>query len=780
MKTDTNNTSNSTIEMLNYVLDRTYLGIISFVAPMLFFSVFRIKLIGFLPIVLFSYIGSSLLLIVYVMRKKLPYSFRAWVIVLSAYIIGIIDMFSLGMFSMGAFLFFIASILGAIFLRKSLSNIVNILSVSAFLTLGIYIIRQKITFSFDITHYFYSLEGWSAQWVTFFALLATIVYAVRALTFSNQKMTHELAFKKDEVEATYMQLKALDHELQDKYDELVLSKAELSESESKYRTLFNNLNDFVFSIDLEGRFLTVNSLFMKNFKINEEDIIGKTFEEFVPGNDNDTTWKSIIHTVLKTKEKKTYLNSFVDPLGKLHSFEVTLIPFLIENEVEFLIGTSHDVTALLEKEKTIEKLAFEDQLTQLPNRTAFKQFVKEKIDAYTIGTYPFALIYLDLDNFKRVNDAIGHTKGDQLLFDVSCRLLNLNLKADYIARMGGDEFAIVVTITNTLDELKHTVTSIQNALVKPFLFEDIDLHITASMGITIFPYDAMIYSELLKNADSALYEAKRKGKNDFRFFDVELKQVISKKIKLEQHLSNALDKNEIFLVYQPQYDKVGQIRGFEALMRWQHPDLGFISPLEFIPILEENGLISHFGEWALKTALTTLKEINYTTSSKYTMSVNISALQFQSGKLVNYISSLLNELSLPAYLLEIEITESVFMEDIDYVRETLIELTDLGISIALDDFGTGYSSLSYLRKLPLSILKIDKSFIDAITSDSQEDVIVGSLINLAHDLNLQVVAEGIETIDQSTYLIDCDCDYQQGYYFSRPIPLDQVLKLLTT
>lgn len=778
MKQTGNLNASKEIEMLNYVLDRTYLGILSFVIPMVFISIFRIKLIGFLPVVLFSFIGPCVLLAVYLLRNRIPYILRAWVLVLAAYSLGILDLYSLGMFSMGAFLLFLASILGAIFLTKFYSNLVNIVSVSSFIFMGLFIITDKISYRFDIINYFYSLEGWSAQLVTFFALLAAIIYAVRALTLVNQKVAHELNFKNDEVEATYMQLRALDAELQEKYDELVLSKAEHIESELKYRTLFNNLNDFVFSINLEGQFLTVNSTFMRNFRMKEEDILGKTFEELMPNVDNDTTWSSLIQAIIKTKEKKVYLNSFVDPTGRVHSYEVTLIPFLIDNEIDFIIGTSHDVTSLLEKEKTIEKLAFEDQLTRLPNRTAFKQHVKDKISKYTIGTYPFAFIYIDLDNFKRVNDAIGHGNGDKILIAVSERLSALTLNIDYLARMGGDEFALILTITNTLEDLKQIVVTIQDIFSEPFMFEDTELHITASLGVTLFPYDGMVYSDLLKNADSALYEAKRKGKHDFRFFDLDLKQEISKRIKMEQHLASALERQEIFVLFQPQYDKSNQIRGFEALMRWKHPEFGFVSPLDFIPILEENGLISTFSEFVIRTSLLALKEINYTSSSKYIMSVNISAIQFQSGKLIHFLENLLEELAIPPYLLEVEITESVFMEDIDYVVETLKKLSSIGVSIALDDFGTGYSSLSYLRKLPLSILKIDKSFIDAISRESQEDVIVGSLINLAHDLNLQVVAEGIETIDQSAYLMDCDCDYQQGYYYSKPISLEMILELI--
>jgi len=774
------NQQNKTIDMLNRVLNRTYLGILSFTIPMLIISAFRIKLIGILPVVVFSLFGPLFLFIIYLFRKKIPYIIRAWIIIASAYLLGLTDVYSLGMFSMGTFLFFVSAILASIFLPKKYSDGVNILTITTYILFVIFIYQRKLTFDFDISTYFYSLEGWSSQLITFIVLLGAIVYAVRALTLANVEINHELDFKNDEVEATYMQLKALDAELQDKYDELLSHRIELIESELKYRTLFNNLNDYVFSIDLEGRFLTVNATFLRNFRLQEKDILGLTFEELMPTKEKDSTWTSIILSILKTKEKKSYLNAFIDPLGNLHTYEVTLIPFLIDDSIEYIIGTSHDVTALLEKEKTIEKLAFEDQLTQLPNRTAFKQFVKNKISEYTIGTYPFALIYIDLDNFKRVNDTIGHSNGDILLKDVAKRLSSLNLKMDYFARMGGDEFALIVTITNTLDDLKHIVTSIQSSFAYPFLFESTDLHITASMGVTIFPYDGLVYSDLLKNADSALYEAKRKGKHDFRFFDVELKQEISKKIKMEHQLNHALENKEIYLNYQPQYDSNGFIRGFEALMRWNSPEYGQVPPMSFIPIIEENGLIINFGEWVLREAITAIKEINYTTSNNFTMSVNISAIQFQSGKLVNYITTLLKELALPPYLLEIEITESIFMDDIDYIIETLNHLTDLGVSIALDDFGTGYSSLSYLRRLPLSILKIDKSFINAITSDSGEDIIVGSLINLSHDLNLKVVAEGIETQEQASYLIDCDCDYQQGYYYSKPVSLQAILTLINS
>jgi diguanylate cyclase (GGDEF)-like protein/PAS domain S-box-containing protein len=777
MKTPSVNKQKS-YPLLNKVLNRTYFGILLFIVPLVIVSLFRIRLLGMAPVVVFSIISPFFLIAIYVFRKRLPYLVRAWILIISAYSLGFVDLISLGMFSMGTFLFFISSVMASIFLTKYYSNLVNIITVSTYILFAFLIHQNHIQYDFDIITYFYSFEGWSSQVATFVILLIAIVYAVRGLSIASIEISDELDFKKDEVEATYMQLKAIDAELQMKYDELVLSKSEIVESELKYRTLFNNLNDFVYSIDLNGRFLTVNSKFLSTFRIEEKDVIGKSFDEFVPNSNNDSTWNSYIQAVILTKQKKKYLNSFIDPFGKLHTYEVTLIPFLIDDDVQYVIGTSHEVTSLLEKEQKIEKLAFEDQLTLLPNRTAFKQYVIRRIEEYTIGTYPFALIYIDLDNFKRINDAIGHSNGDIVLKDIASRLKEIDSHVDYLARMGGDEFAIIVNIMNTLEDLKDIVATIQMAFSLPFIFDTTQLFITSSIGITIFPYDGMIYNDLLKNADSALYEAKQNGKHDYRFFDAELKQLINRKNRMETTLVHAIDHKEIYLNYQPQYDSNRKVRGFEALMRWKNSEFGQVSPMEFIPILEESGLIIFYGEWVIREALTALKIINSHSSSEFTISVNISALQFKSGRLIDYIKSVLIELDMSPSLLELEITESTFMEDIQYVAESLSDLSKLGVSIALDDFGTGYSSLSYLRKLPLSILKIDKSFIAEIQIDSDEEVIVGSLINLAHDLKLKVVAEGIETSFQSDYLNISMCDYQQGFYLAKPMSLDAIITLV--
>lgn len=760
------------------VLNETYLGILLLTLPMLITSYLRLPIMGYTPIISVIAFGPIILCILYIFRNKVSYAVGSWALVVTTYVIGVVDIISLGMLSMGLVLFFVSCVSAAMFLDKTKSIIVEIVNSATFFVLSLLVITHQFKYTFDFEEFFYSYEAWAAQLTGFVLLMLTMVFGIRKLQQFNNQFINELSTKNDELVANAMQLQAMDHELQNKFDELLKSKNDIQFGESKYRTLFDSLNDIVYSIDLDGRFIAVNDSFKQALHMKEEDIIGKSLDILMPAVDVDKIWDSSIERVIKTKTKVVEYNSYKDPTGKLNTFEVTLIPQIIDGKVETILGTSHNITDLLDKENLIEKLAYQDPLTGLKNRVAFKEYITKKIFNYTIGTYPFTLILIDLDNFKKINDSIGHVNGDNILIEIGSRLTQFLPDAEIISRMGGDEFAIITTITEAPMDILVAVESVQSAFEMPYIIDTVEYSLSASIGITVYPYDGKTYEDLLKNADSALYEAKRTGRNDYRLFDADLKEEISKRIHMERYLEKALEYDEMHVHYQPQFDCDKNIKKFEALMRWTSPKFGVVGPDVFIPLLEETGLIIQYGQWILKEALLTLKKFNAEGYNDLVMAVNISPVQIRSAHFVDYVKEVLEELNIEAKYLELEITENVFIDDFGNVLDALNELNDLGVIIALDDFGTGFSSLSYLRTLPIKVLKIDKSFVQEIEDASSKDILIGSLIQLAHNLNLEVVAEGIESKDQQDYLLDCGCNLQQGYYHARPNESQKILEIL--
>ena len=762
------------------VLNEVYLGILLLTLPMLITSYLRLPVMGYTPIISVIAFGPVILSLLYLFRDRVSYAVGSWAVVTITYIIGVVDIISLGLFSMGLILFFVSCISAAMFLDKRKSIIVEIINAFTFFILSIMVVTKQFSYDFNFNTFFYSYEAWAAQLTGFVLLMLTLVFGIRKIQQFNDKFIEELSTKNDELVANAMQLKVMDSELQSKYNELVKSKTDVSYGESKYRTLFNNLNDFVYSVDLDGRFLAVNETFLKTLHIDEDYILGKSLYDIIPNPDHDKHWDNVIERVIKTKAKVIEFNTFKDPTGKVHTYEVTLSPQLIDEKVESILGTSHDVTDLLDKDNTIKRLAYQDPLTRLNNRVAFKEFVTAKIKDFTIGTYPFAFILMDLDNFKKINDSIGHANGDAILTEIGTRLPLALPNAEIISRMGGDEFALVVHIHELPEDIEETVGKIQGIFDMPFIIDKVDYSLSSSMGISVYPYDGKTYEDLLKNVDSALYEAKRNGRNDYRLFDYDLKEEISKRIHMERYLEKALDRDEIHVHYQPQFNMNKQVKKFEALMRWTSPEFGLVGPDTFIPLLEDTGLIVHYGNWILREALLTLKKFNDEGYIDLVMAVNISPVQFRSVTFVQSVADLLQDLDIEPKYLELEITENVLIDDFTNVLESLNALSAIGVNIALDDFGTGFSSLSYLRTLPIKVLKIDKSFVQEINQASDKDLIIGSLIQLAHNLNLEVVAEGIESKDQQDYLLNCGCNLQQGFYHARPNESQKILEILKT
>jgi len=383
-----------------------------------------------------------------------------------------------------------------------------------------------------------------------------------------------------------------------------------------------------------------------------------------------------------------------------------------------------------------------------------------------------------LDRFKNINDTVGHAVGDLLLKAVSERLQSCLGEALVISRQGGDEFTIILQDINKV-ETEKVAQRIIDHMAEPFLIEENEIYISTSIGISMFPSDGNDQETLMKNADTAMYHAKEKGRNNFQFFTAKLNEVISRKMKLEKNLRKALGQKEFEVHYQPKYNiQSGSITGMEALIRWRSPEYGMISPMEFIPLAEESGLIIPLGEWILYTACAQNKKWQDEGNLSIPVAVNLSARQFQHPGFVDTVDEVLRETCLDPKYLELEITESIAMNDVRDVIAKLKSLKNLGIKISIDDFGTGYSSLSYLHKFPIDALKIDKSFINDINNDSDDTTIVKTIISMAHNLKLDVIAEGVEKVEQLWFLKKNSCDQVQGYLYSPPIPAKEFSEFL--
>lgn len=428
----------------------------------------------------------------------------------------------------------------------------------------------------------------------------------------------------------------------------------------------------------------------------------------------------------------------------------------------------------------IEQLAYHDGLTGLYNRVAFMKYAYKIFHDASVGASKHAIFFIDLDNFKNINDTLGHDYGDLLLKDVSDRMLSCIASDDILARNGGDEFLILKNRFDTVDDLENFASQLVNVVHHPFILNDETAVVSMSVGIAVFPNNGLTVSELIKNADIAMYNAKNSGKNSYRFFDSYMEDDVNRKNDLADILSHVIDKNEIYLQYQPQVNvESGQVTGYEALMRIESELVGFISPAEFIPIAEETGIINILGEWALIEACNFNQVLIKSGFGPLRVSVNVSTTQLKDDHLIDIIKSIPEKTGMDLKHLEIEITESVLMNSFEHNLKLINQMKELGCSIALDDFGTGYSSFNYLTQIPIDTLKIDKSFIDGICSNEKDRCIADSIIDLAHKMDISVVAEGVEDNEQLQILQNQFCDTMQGYLFSKPLNSTDFIELLS-
>ncbi|MBJ6723351.1 putative bifunctional diguanylate cyclase/phosphodiesterase [Geomesophilobacter sediminis] len=435
---------------------------------------------------------------------------------------------------------------------------------------------------------------------------------------------------------------------------------------------------------------------------------------------------------------------------------------------------------LRQRQAHLEQLAHYDPLTRLPNRTLFYDRLTQALRHAERQKSELAVLFIDLDRFKDINDTRGHRTGDLLLLGVAQRLGRVVRECDTVARLGGDEFTLFVQNIGTADHVALVGAKILDLFALPFLMGDEEVYITASVGATLFPYDGQSVDELLMNADIAMYHAKDSGKNAFRLFNKKMTQNASDRVSLQTDLRLALDRGELFLHYQPKVDlDSGRVTAVEALLRWNHPKLGLVAPDRFIPLAEESGIITGVTDWVLRSATRQARHWQEVDHQPIRVAVNLSPVHFKRQDVERTVVSALEETGLDPHLLEIEITESSLMQNNEYTREALAQLRRAGITVSIDDFGTGYSSLSYLHRYPIDILKIDRTFVWNMTKSEEDRAIVAAIIAMAESLKLQVVAEGVETLEQLELLRQEGCHAVQGYLISRPVVAEEVEKFFT-
>jgi len=442
-------------------------------------------------------------------------------------------------------------------------------------------------------------------------------------------------------------------------------------------------------------------------------------------------------------------------------------------------GIIRDITERKRIEQELNYLATHDSLTGLPNRVLFGQLLNHSIQSAHRNKEQLAVLFIDLDRFKTINDSLGHEAGDRLLKEIASRLKNTLRTVDIISRMGGDEFVIMMEDVSALHQVESLAHKILATVMKPLILMGEECRITASIGISVYPKDGEDEQTLIKNADIAMYFAKEEGKNNYQFYSANLHTVASERLTIETNLRRALERNELFLNYQAKVDfRTGKITGVEALLRWLNPHLGSITPMQFIPIAEETGLIIPIGRWVLKTACKQNAQWQHQGLPPICISVNLSLKQLMDDHLLDDIKDALQESELAPGLCELEITESMVMSNPSRFIGVLNKIKEMGVRLAIDDFGTGYSSLAQLKNFPIDTLKVDRSFIRNIPHDHENKAITEAIINMGKTLNLTVVAEGVETREQARFLQDQVCDQMQGFYFSKPVAAEQFAKLL--
>ena len=557
------------------------------------------------------------------------------------------------------------------------------------------------------------------------------------------------------------------------------AEAALQSSESRFRALIERSSDGIALVDAEGTIVYAGPSTSRILGYSSDELIGADSLTFVHPDDVPAVIARRTETRLNPGDGFTSEHRFKHKDGSWRWLESSATNLLDEPSVGAIVINYRDVTERKQAEDTIRHQAYHDALTGLPNRALFEDRLEQAIAHASRAHEVLAVMFLDIDRFKTVNDLLGHPGGDQLLRQVGAELNALVREGDTVARVGGDEFVFLLTGLAKAEDAISAAERVIASVKEPRLLEGHEFRVSTSVGITVCPKDAEDTESLLRNADTAMYRAKERGRDNYQFYNPSMEASLLQRLSLENELRHALERDQMLVYYQPVLDiPSGRIIGSEALVRWQHHSRGLVAPDDFISLAEESGMISDLGEWVLRSACLQSKAWRNAEGDPLRLTVNISARQLEREGLVAMVQGVLKDTSFPANCLHLEITEGAMMKNVEFIIATLEDLKDMGVGITVDDFGTGYSSLSYLKRFPINTIKIDRSFVRDIPADVNDAAIVTTVITMAHSLNLTVIAEGVETQDQLQFLSDKGCDAFQGYLLSEPVPGAEFEKLL--
>lgn len=615
------------------------------------------------------------------------------------------------------------------------------------------------------------VKGWVFVFVTGVIIFVLVYTSLRRIYNDGLKIVQgyeEMRATYEELEAAHEKLTATEEELRQQFDTLIESQKQLSNSEERYRLISEATNGGIWDEQDDKRYFSDRWFEITGYTKEDLDRIGDWKSLIHPDDYEAVNAIMIEHQQMKTPhycceyrlKGKNGQYIWIQTRGKA-LFDET-------GNVCRMAGSHSDITQLKKYQQELHHIAYHDLLTDLPNRLAL--YKENEMLISTNHDSKFAMLFIDVDNFKFINDTMGHDFGDQLIKLLSKRLDCLLKENCSLYRLGGDEFIIIVKNVKQPEDTEALAAQVLAWFEEPFKVGDSVLHINISIGVSVYPEHGRDINELLRCADIAMYRAKEAGKNRHVVYTQTMNEIVANRVLIEKHLRIALENNEFELFYQPQFGiKENRITGFEALLRWNSRELGLVSPLKFIKIAEETQLIVSLGTWVLRKACAFIKQLHTQGQTDLVVSVNISILQLLQNDFVDSVLDVLDFYDLGPQYLELEITESILMESYETIEGNLKFLCGKGVKIALDDFGKGYSSLSYLKQLPITTLKIDKSFIDSISSERGNKSLTGQIVAMGRSMGLNVVAEGVETQEQFNYLISCKCHKIQGYMFSKPL-----------
>lgn len=677
------------------------------------------------------------------LKKRINSNIHSYINIGAVYITGILSAHFYGMIGPGMMFFLASGFMATILLTRRPAYL--LISLNLITAAGYYYLWTTglLTFGFDVTEYASSVE-------TFISRIMMLAFFAGLLFINQHQIVDYLMGTLNEVSQTH-------RKLNDQYRETESARKKLEISEHQYRVLIDHTDDFIYGLTLDGRIISINPAMEKAMNLDETKVAGTSMFHYLPNEEHSLKLEHALADIRLGKPSAAYV-VITEQAGARH---VTLTPVKdADGTVSMVTGRANDVTQLLEKEREIKRLAYSDPLTGLGNRTTMEQEVERRLKRGE----NFALLYFDLDRFKRVNDTLGHTAGDELLKQIATRVRSILQEGAHAARVGGDEFAVIIEGDGQMEAEK-----IRSILLEPVTLNDISFYTGASIGLVCSPDHGTALEQLLQKADEAMYRSKAAGGAKVSVYDDSMREETMLQVKREHELRQALQRDELKLHYQPViHAATGNIRGMEALLRWENQSFPSTGPQEFIPILESNGLITEFGEWVLEQACF-FAEACTTDNWRPVVSVNVSPVQMKKPGFVESVRSILGRSCLAPEQLELEITEGTMMDTSRKTIQTLELLREARIRTALDDFGTGYSSLSYLRELPIDTLKLDKSFLKEESTDRVGKHVTDAVIAMAHALRLYVVAEGVETKAQAEDLKSRGCDFLQGYCFSEPL-----------